>query len=207
MRPAGPAAGSGPSSTPAPPANLDACVRRLGTKGFATTASLAEALLSTPEAVQPLLDQLVVDGVAASVAGAYRLTEAGSERAATFVAADREAWGVEAATAALDAFLALDHRMKAVVTDWQLRPGDGEPQVNDHSDAGVRRRGARPAGRPPRGRGGLARPARARDPAPGRLPGAPRPGRRAGDCAATASTSPRRASTATTASGSSSTRT
>ena len=42
---------------------------------------------------------------------------------------------MEAATAALDAFLSLDHRMKAVVTDWQLRPGDGEPQVNDHSDA------------------------------------------------------------------------
>jgi pyruvate,orthophosphate dikinase len=135
-----PEGGREPAVTPTPPAptppvSLDACVRRLGTKGFATTASLAEALLSTPEAVQPLLDQLVVDGLGASVAGAYRLTEAGSERAASFVAADREAWGVAAATAALDAFLALDQRMKTVVTDWQLRPGDGEPQVNDHSDA------------------------------------------------------------------------
>ena len=78
---------------PPPPATLDACVRRLGTKGFATTASLAEALLRTPDAVQPLLDQLVVDGVAASVAGAYRLTDAGSERAAAFVAADRDGVG------------------------------------------------------------------------------------------------------------------
>jgi pyruvate,orthophosphate dikinase len=130
-----PAVGSAQTPTPAPPVSLDACVRRLGTKGFATTASLAEALLSTPEAIQPLLDQLVVDGMAASVAGAYRLTEAGSERAASFVAADRDAWGVGAAIVALDAFLALDHRMKATVTAWQLRPGDGEPQVNDHSDA------------------------------------------------------------------------
>ncbi len=135
-RPSGEASeGASVSSTAAaPPATLDGCVRRLGTKGFATTASLAESLLSTPDAIQPLLDQLVVDGVAASVAGAYRLTEAGSERAASFVAADRDAWGVEAASTALDAFLALDHRMKDVVTAWQLRPGDGEPQVNDHSD-------------------------------------------------------------------------
>ena len=102
---------------------LDAVIRRLGTKGFATTAALAEALLASPETVQPLLDQLLVDGVAASVAGAYRLSDAGSARAADLMAADRAAWGVEPAGAALDAFIALDHRMKVAVTDWQLRPG------------------------------------------------------------------------------------
>ena len=117
------------------PVTLDASIRRLGTKGFATTATLADALLASPEAVQPLLDQLVVDGVAASVAGAYRLTDAGSERAAELAAADRAAWGVEPAIAALDAFLALDQRMKQTVTDWQLRPaGGGNPQPNDHTD-------------------------------------------------------------------------
>jgi pyruvate,orthophosphate dikinase len=114
---------------------LDGCIRRLGTKGFATTASLAEALLAEPATVQPLLDQLVVDGVAASVAGAYRLTDAGSQRASELAAADRDAWGVQPATAALDAFLALDGRMKQTVTDWQLRPTDGgEAQPNDHAD-------------------------------------------------------------------------
>ena len=116
------------------PATLDTCVRRLGTKGFATTASLSEALLSPPDAVQPLLDQLLVDGLAASVAGAFRLTDAGAERAASLATLDRDAWGIEAASAALDAFLDLDGRMKVIVTDWQLRPGDGEPQVNDHAD-------------------------------------------------------------------------
>ena len=198
-------AGSG-RPTPAPPANLDACVRRLGTKGFATTASLAEAMLSTPEAVQPLLDQLVVDGVAASVAGAYRLTEAGSERSATFVAADREAWGVEAATAALDAFLSLDHRMKVVVTDWQLRPGDGEPQVNDHSDAAYDTEVLdRLAALHADAEAWLAR----SSPRPRAWPatGSASPGRSSERLRATASTSPRRAWTATTASGSSSTRT
>jgi hypothetical protein len=117
------------------PITLDACIRRLGTKGFATTATLAAALLASPEAVQPLLDQLVVDGVAASVAGAYRLTDAGSGRAAELAATDRDRWGVEPATAALDSFLALDHRVKEAVTAWQLKPGPvGEPQPNDHSD-------------------------------------------------------------------------
>jgi pyruvate,orthophosphate dikinase len=105
-------------------------------KGFATTANVAEALRSTPDVVQRLLDQLVVDGLAATVAGAYRLIEAGTSRASMLVVADREAWGVENAVGALDAFLALDERMKETVTAWQLRPaeGGGEPAVNDHGD-------------------------------------------------------------------------
>jgi pyruvate,orthophosphate dikinase len=126
--------GGARGTAPGLPITLDACVRRLGIKGLATTASLAEALLAEPEQVQPLLDQLVVDGLAASVAGAYRLTEAGTERAESFVVADREGWGVEPATAALDAFLDLDGRMKQIVTDWQLKSGDGEPVPNDHAD-------------------------------------------------------------------------
>ena len=172
-----------PGRNPAPPmpVTLDTCVRRLGTKGFATTASLAEALLASPDDVQPLLDQLLVDGLAASVAGAYRLTDAGSERAGELVALDRDAWGTAAAATALDAFLDLDGRMKQIVTDWQLRPGDGEPQVNDHSDpaydgevldrlAALHAEAAVVAGA---GRVGLG--------AAPRLPGAPRPGGRAGD--------------------------
>ena len=39
-----------------------------------------------------------------------------------------------AAKAALDAFLALDHRIKDTVTAWQLRDADGQV-VNDHTDA------------------------------------------------------------------------
>jgi pyruvate,orthophosphate dikinase len=75
----------------------------------------------------------VIDGLAATVAGAYRLTDAGTARAGELLAADRAAWGESAASAALDAFLELDHRMKDTVTAWQLR--DAEAQVlNDHSD-------------------------------------------------------------------------
>jgi pyruvate,orthophosphate dikinase len=133
--------GAGDASPGAVPpggaANLDDVIRRLSTKGFGTGATIADALLADPEVVGKLLDQLVVDGVAATVAGAYRLTDAGKERAAELLAADRSAWGTEAAGGALDGFVALDKRMKDAVTAWQLRraAGDGEPEVNDHSDA------------------------------------------------------------------------
>ncbi len=43
-------------------------------------------------------------------------------------------WGIDAAVAALDAFLALDQRMKDTVTAWQLRDAAGRV-VNDHADA------------------------------------------------------------------------
>ena len=86
--------------------------------------------LSRPDQVQPLLDDLVVDGLAASMAGAYRLTDTGKARASELVEAERARWGA-AAEAALDAFLALDQRMKETVTAWQLKDPD---VVNDHAD-------------------------------------------------------------------------
>jgi pyruvate,orthophosphate dikinase len=119
-------------------ANLDDVIRRLSTKGFGTGQTIADALLADSAMVGKLLDQLVVDGLAATVAGAYRLTDAGKDRAADLLAADRSAWGGDAAGQALEAFVALDKRTKDAVTAWQLRPpsGDGgEPEVNDHSDA------------------------------------------------------------------------
>ncbi|HEX3427249.1 MAG TPA: pyruvate, phosphate dikinase [Candidatus Limnocylindrales bacterium] len=119
------------------PANLDDAIRRLSTKGFGTRTTIADALLAPEDEVGRLLDQLAVDGIVASVAGAFRLTDAGKERAAELVSADRSAWGTEPAASALDAFLDLDRRMKDAVTAWQLRPKDGgDPELNDHSDAG-----------------------------------------------------------------------
>jgi pyruvate, orthophosphate dikinase len=135
--PIGPAPGPGTDGGPAAatrPATLDDVIRRLSTKGFGTAQTLAEALLGPPDEVARLLDQLVVDGVAATVAGAYRVTDEGRVRAADLLAADRAGWGNDAAGAALDGFLGLDQRMKETVTAWQLRSTDGEPVINDHSD-------------------------------------------------------------------------
>jgi pyruvate,orthophosphate dikinase len=115
------------------PVTPDDCLRAIAIKGFAQLQGIADAVLSTVDAVRPIVDQLVIDGLAATVGGAYRLTDAGTARAAELLAADRATWREPAAAAALDAFLVLDHRMKDTVTAWQLR--DAEAQVlNDHSD-------------------------------------------------------------------------
>ena len=126
-----------PGGPPSRQATLDDVIRRLSTKGFGTAATLADAVVAPADEVGRLLDQLVVDGLAATVAGAYRLTDPGKERAAELLAGDRAAWGEDQAATALDGFLDLDRRMKDAVTAWQLRPAEGgaEPAVNDHSDA------------------------------------------------------------------------
>jgi pyruvate,orthophosphate dikinase len=112
----------------------DDCLRALSIKGFATLQALADALLSTPHDVQPVVDQLALDGLVATAAGANKLTQAGEARAADLLEGDRAAWGIQAAEATLDEFLDLDRQIKEIVTAWQLR--DPSAQVlNDHSDA------------------------------------------------------------------------
>jgi len=131
---AGAAAPAGATAAADAAATGDGCILVLGIKGLAPADAVAIALLSTPEVVQPLLNRLVDDGLAVATAGAYRLTDAGKSRRAQLVAAEKDAVGAERALAALDGFLALDERVKAAVTDWQLRPTEGEPVLNDHSD-------------------------------------------------------------------------
>ena len=116
-------------------ATADDCVRALAIKGLAQAEAVADFVLSTPDEVRTILDQLVADGLVASVAGAYKLTESGTNRAADVLAKEQEAWGREPAAAALDAFLDLDHRVKVIVTAWQLRGDPESAVVNDHSDA------------------------------------------------------------------------
>jgi pyruvate,orthophosphate dikinase len=128
----GEGAGSEPAEGGSRRATVDDVIRALGIKGFAMTQGAADAVLSSTDHVQPLLDDLVVDGLAASVSGAYRLTDTGKARAAELVAKEAAAWGPERAIAALDAFIELDGRMKETVTAWQLKAPD---VVNDHADA------------------------------------------------------------------------
>jgi pyruvate,orthophosphate dikinase len=132
--------GAAATSSAEPPAGRrkitpDDCIIPLAIKGLAPAQGVADAVLSTPDEVTPVLDQLVVDGLATTVAGAYRLSESGTTRANDLHAAERDAWGTDRAIAALDAFLHLNHATKSAVTAWQLRD-DAEGQVvNDHSEA------------------------------------------------------------------------
>ena len=111
----------------------DACLRAIGIKGFAQPQGVADVVLAKPEDVQPILDALVADGLVAPSAGALRLTDSGSSRVAELLAEEQAAWGLDSAEAALDAFLALDQRMKDIVTAWQMRDATAGV-VNDHTD-------------------------------------------------------------------------
>ena len=192
--------------SPARTVTPDRCLRVIAIKGFALLPGIADAVLADAAAVEPILDQLAIDGLVANSAGAIKLTDAGTERAASLLEADRAAWGEEAANAALDAFLELDDRVKDTVTAWQLRDADAGV-INDHTDpdydAGVLERLATldaeasgwfsAAERRTRPARGLPRPAGA--------------GARASPGWAMVGTSHHPGSTAITASGSSSTRT
>ena len=100
-----------------------------------TSEGIGDATGAAPDDLQPVIDQLTIDGLIASAAGAFRLTESGTDRVAGLVETEREAWGVNAATAALDAFLPIDHRVKAVVTAWQVRDDQPGQVLNDHADS------------------------------------------------------------------------
>ncbi len=198
----GPTAVSPPQARKVTP---DQVLRVLAIKGFAQLPQVAEAVLAAPADVEPILDQLAIDGLVATSAGALKLSPAGRERAATLLAADRQTWGDAAAGAALDAFLELDHRVKATATAWQLRDAE-TGVVNDHTDpaydSAVLDRLAAVDTR----RGGVVQRRRGRPATTGGLPGSPLQGARARP-AATAATWHLPGWTATTASGSSSTRT
>ena len=117
-----------------PAASAADVLRTLAVKGYGTPESVATALLSTPPEIAGALDGLVADGLAEKAAGSFRLTAEGKVVGRGQIARDAERWGTGNATAALDSFLALDARMKATVTAWQMRDVDGTQTFNDHAD-------------------------------------------------------------------------
>ncbi len=104
-------------------------------KGYATAEAVAAALLAPTDATATALDRLSAAGLAEEALGSNRLTDAGKSAAREAVERAAAAWGRPAAEAALDAFVALDVRMKATVTAWQMREVGGEQVINDHTDA------------------------------------------------------------------------
>ena len=62
-------------------------------KTISAADALAACLLTTEEALQPVVERLEEQGIVGRVAGALQLTEAGTARAAALFEADRERWG------------------------------------------------------------------------------------------------------------------
>jgi pyruvate,orthophosphate dikinase len=110
-------------------------VRTLAIKGFAMADMLGLALGVSADETAALVERLAADGIVKDAGGMFSLTDDGKALGAEMIAADREAWGVANAAAALDAFIELDAVMKEIVTAWQMREVDGEQVLNDHADA------------------------------------------------------------------------
>ncbi len=125
--------GAGPETGDAVP--LDFVVRTLAIKGYAMGDMLALALGVDSDEAAAMVERLAADGIAKDSGGMFSLTDDGKALGAEMIAADSEAWGVANATAALDAFIALDHKMKDIVTAWQMKEVEGEQVLNDHADA------------------------------------------------------------------------
>jgi pyruvate,orthophosphate dikinase len=110
-------------------------IRALLIKGYATPEGFAPVILSTEDTTAALLGGLLADGLVEPMGPMYKLSADGSLVGEAMLADDTAAWGLEAAGAALDAFIPFDQRMKHIVTAWQMRQVDGAPVMNDHADA------------------------------------------------------------------------
>ena len=113
----------------------DGVIRVLVVKGYAGPDAIAAALGGAQDDAAGVLDRLVADGIAEAAAGSFRLTADGKAIGREKIAEDTLSWGADDALAALDAFLALDHRMKDTVTAWQMREVEGAQTFNDHTDS------------------------------------------------------------------------
>ncbi|MFE0425197.1 transcriptional regulator [Streptomyces sp. NPDC058953] len=107
--------------------------------GFTPLAGVAVATgLSVPEAESALIDLAVAGWVSRApgeLGGGWGLTEDGRAEAARLVAGELAASGARpAVSGAYEDFLVLNPELLDLCTAWQLRPGDGAPTVNDHSD-------------------------------------------------------------------------
>lgn len=128
--------------TPPPPApDADhglAVLHTLRCGGHADTGRIAEAAgLTAPEAESALID-LAVDGLVTRHPAPFPgwgLTDAGRAAHAERTARRLEEAGTrDAVAAAFERFLELNPELLDLCAAWQLRPVDGVPAVNDHSD-------------------------------------------------------------------------
>jgi len=110
----------------------DDVLRALVVKGYAGPDAVATATGCPKEDAIDVMDRLVAEGLVEAGAGSFRLTADGKAVGMEKIAEDTVAWGADKAVEALDAFLALDHRMKTIVTSWQMKD---QATFNDHADA------------------------------------------------------------------------
>jgi pyruvate,orthophosphate dikinase len=81
------------------------------------------------------IESLLISGLVEQTKRGLRLTEAGKIEVDAWFARERARLGVERIDVLYESFCVINAKVKQIVTDWQLKPGGGEPVLNDHSDA------------------------------------------------------------------------
>lgn len=108
-------------------------------KGFAEPPAIADTVGVKEADAKPVLDQLVVDGLAVYRDGrlsGFTLTPDGRAEHARLLSEELDAHGVrDAVHTAYRRFLGHNGDLLAVCTAWQLRDVEGTSTINDHSDA------------------------------------------------------------------------
>ena len=104
-------------------------------RGSVTTEQLAESVAADPKDVEHGIEHLLAGGAVELNGDAHRPSAAGKLRALELVTNDRRELGEGRVAALLEEFHALDGRIKAIVTAWQMRGVGAEQTLNDHADA------------------------------------------------------------------------
>ena len=123
-------------SAPSDPRTL--VMHGLRLKGFGEAAAVAEAVGVAEADAKPVLDELVVEGLATYRDGrlsGFSLTKEGRAHHAQALAEELDRAGRRGEVEdAYRRFLELNPRLLAVCTAWQLKDAEGEAIVNDHTD-------------------------------------------------------------------------
>ena len=137
-------------STPSDPRTL--VMHGLRLKGFGEAAAIGEAVGVAEADAKPVLDELVVEGLATYRDGrlsGFSLTKAGREHHAELLAAELDgAGGRPAVEDGYRRFLELNSDLLSICTAWQLREVDGESRGQRPHRRGLRR-GVIERARPP----------------------------------------------------------
>jgi len=108
-------------------------------KGLAELEVLASVWPRDPEELRAELDTAVASGDVIRRDGrmsGWALSAAGRERGERLLAEERGAIGAgPAIVSAYEEFLGLNQPFLDLCTDWQLRPGEAGPVLNDHTEA------------------------------------------------------------------------
>jgi hypothetical protein len=109
---------------------LEHLLQVLAVKGRASPEALAAACDTDPSGV---LAEFHSAGLVEPTKLGYKVTELGRTRVDELYARERERAG-PVIEDVYDAFGPINDDIKQIVTDWQMRPVNGQLTVNDHSD-------------------------------------------------------------------------